>query len=137
MLLTLACCNPSPDQNVGSALVTKFKCASCHGADLSGSSDPIGGTLAYAGNLTPDDATGLGTWTDDQILAAVRNDPCTVMPSFPLSETEATSLVAYLRSIPPVANAIPMSDCARPAPPEIDDAGLDDTGVIIITSGSP
>jgi mono/diheme cytochrome c family protein len=133
-LVALACNTPPVDPQVGSALATKFKCASCHGSDLSGSESPIAGSFAYAGNLTPDPTTGLGNWTDDQILADIRNDACTVMPAFALSDVEGSALVGYLRSLLPVMHQIPMSNCAGPAPTDLDDASLDDTGVLVITN---
>jgi mono/diheme cytochrome c family protein len=132
-LFVVACSSPV-NTTVGAGLAAKYQCASCHGQDLSGNESPIGGSQAYAGNLTPDPTTGIGGWTDDQIIADLRNDPCTAMPSFALNDAQATEIVAYLRGLPPVVHSIPMSDCAGPAPSDIDDAGVDDAGVLIITN---
>jgi mono/diheme cytochrome c family protein len=66
-------------------------------------------------NLTPDIETGLGSWSDDQILRALRDgihkDKDRLMyPPMPfymfdqMSDEDAYSVVAYLRSIPPVKN---------------------------------
>jgi mono/diheme cytochrome c family protein len=63
-------------------------------------------------NLTPDVETGLGAWKDDEILRALRDgvsrDGHFLLPMMPfdefqhLSDEDARSIVAYLRSIPAV-----------------------------------
>ena len=68
-------------------------------------------------NLTPDKETGLGDWTDDQIVAAitkgVRPDGRKLAPIMPwqelaaLAPDDAKAIVAYLRSLPPVNHAVP------------------------------
>jgi mono/diheme cytochrome c family protein len=68
-------------------------------------------------NLTPDKQTGLGNWTDEQIIktmtTGVRPDGRTLAPIMPymalsqLTPADAQAIVAYLRSIKPVANAVP------------------------------
>ncbi len=75
-------------------------------------------------NLTPDAATGLGRWTDGEILRALREgvdrDGRALFPMMPydvyrhLSDDDATAIVAYLRSLEPVANAQPETDVAFP-----------------------
>ncbi len=74
-------------------------------------------------NLTSDRQTGLGGWTDDQIKAAItrgeRPDGSHLLP-FPmdwpsysaLSADDLSALVAYLRSVPPISNQVPVP--ARP-----------------------
>ena len=67
--------------------------------------------------MTPDKETGLGAWTDAQIIAAiqkgVRPDGRMLAPIMPwralasLSAADAKALVAYLRSRPPVKNKVP------------------------------
>lgn len=133
--------SPPPDAQAGEALVTKYQCTSCHGADLSGSDWPTPGSLAYASNLTPDPDSGLAAWTDDQIAAAITsgvddtNTPlCSAMPRFALNAAQAGGLVAYLRSVPPVVHAVPPSDCMATPASDIDDAAVDDAGIIIITN---
>jgi hypothetical protein len=69
-------------------------------------------------------ATGLGGWTDDQIknafLNGVDNQNQALFPIMPyfvfhnMSEADADAIVAYLRSIPPVANTIPERDFMFP-----------------------
>jgi mono/diheme cytochrome c family protein len=73
--------------------------------------------IFHGPNLTPDKETGLGTWTDAQILAAlrtgVRPDGRTLAPIMPwkalasLTDSDARAVVAYLRSLPPVSNKVP------------------------------
>lgn len=73
--------------------------------------------IFYPPNLTPDKKTGLGEWSDEQIIAAfttgVRPDGRQLAPSMPwmsyghISKDDATALVAYLRSLPPVDHKVP------------------------------
>jgi mono/diheme cytochrome c family protein len=68
-------------------------------------------------NLTPDKETGLGNWTDAQILDAlqkgVRPDGRMLAPIMPwrafanFTKDDAAAIVAYLRSIPAVKNKVP------------------------------
>jgi mono/diheme cytochrome c family protein len=70
-------------------------------------------------NISADPETGIGAWTDDQILRAVRDgvraDDRLLMPPMPfgtwarLSDDDARAIVAYLRSAPPVKNAVDRS----------------------------
>lgn len=63
-------------------------------------------------NITPDRGTGLGYWTDGEILRAFREgigrDGRVLFPMMPyanyryLSDEDSQAIVAYLRSIPPV-----------------------------------
>ena len=78
--------------------------------------DPSVGAIGTP-NLTPDKTTGLGNWTDDQIKTALttgmddKGKP--LFPIMPywlyhnLTADDATAIVAYLRTLPAVANAIP------------------------------
>lgn len=66
----------------------------------------------YSTNITPDGQTGIGGWTDEQIIAAIRLGrrpngerliPVHPYPVFNgMAETDLRALVAYLRSVPPV-----------------------------------
>jgi mono/diheme cytochrome c family protein len=68
-------------------------------------------------NLTPDKETGLGSWTDEQIVTAIqkglRPDGRMLAPIMPwralanLTKDDAQAIVAYLRSIPAVKNKVP------------------------------
>jgi mono/diheme cytochrome c family protein len=71
----------------------------------------------YGPNLTPDKDTGLGSWTDAQIAAAlttgVRPDGRVLAPIMPwpafanLTKDDVGAIVAFLRSLPPVKNKVP------------------------------
>lgn len=71
----------------------------------------------WAPNLTPDPETGLGNWTDGQILRAIREgvdvNHEALIPVMPyrsyaeLSDEDAKSMVAYLRTLQPVSMQIP------------------------------
>jgi mono/diheme cytochrome c family protein len=115
----------------GKYLVTIASCNDCHTPgfflgkpDFSrtlGGSDvgfTIPGLGAFVGpNLTPDKETGLGNWTDDQIISAITAGAgpngrrlAPIMPYAGLSHLtsdDAHAIVAYLRSLPPVKNAVP------------------------------
>ncbi|MDQ3283511.1 MAG: cytochrome c [Acidobacteriota bacterium] len=81
------------------------------------------GTLAAA-NLTPDPATGLGKWTDGEILRAIREgvdrDGNALFPIMPyahlrsLSDDDAYAIVAYLRTLKPVHYAKPKKSLQLP-----------------------
>jgi len=115
----------------GKYLVTVGGCSDCHTAgtflghpDMSrylGGSDvgfAIPGLGVFVGrNLTPDKETGIGGWTDQQIITAFtagqRPDGRMLAPIMPwpalsqLTAADAQAIVAYLRSIPAVNNAVP------------------------------
>jgi mono/diheme cytochrome c family protein len=110
----------------GKQAVASYACATCHqssnSADgvLSGQTTPVAGTTTvYGPNLTPDMDTGLGSWTDDQIKAAIRTGVddegemlCPQMMRYStLSDSQVSDIVAYLRSIPAVHREIPESSC--------------------------
>jgi len=68
-------------------------------------------------NLTPDKDTGLGGWTDEQIITAFtegkRPDGRELAPTMPwrafasLTPDDRKAVVAFLRSIPAVSNKVP------------------------------
>jgi hypothetical protein len=65
----------------------------------------------YPPNLTPDAETGLGTWSEAEIMLAVREGmrpdgrqliPIMPWPSYSaLSDEDAKALAAYLKGLPP------------------------------------
>ena len=77
-------------------------------------------------NITPDPDTGLGRWTDDEIVRAIREgqgrDGKTLGPPMPfglyrrLSDSDVKAMVAYLRTVPPVRHAVPRSQYKVPLP---------------------
>lgn len=81
---------------------------------------------AYTSNLTPDRATGLGGWTDAEIITAIRDgrrsDGRLIGPPMPMdfyrgiSDGDAMAIVAYLRQVAAVANPVPPSDYRMPLP---------------------
>jgi mono/diheme cytochrome c family protein len=73
--------------------------------------------VAYPPNLTPDPNTGLGNWSDAQIVAAIRKGSSgdapghLVIMSWPLyqqmTDDDMNAIVIYLRNIPPVKDEVP------------------------------
>jgi mono/diheme cytochrome c family protein len=72
-----------------------------------------------ASNITPDQETGIGKWTDDEIARAIREgvdrDGHTIFPLMPysffrsISDEDVASIVVYLRALPPVRHPLPPS----------------------------
>lgn len=90
--------------------------------DLTAWAGPWG--VSYAANLTPDKVTGIGTWTVDQFIKAMRTGKHLgvgrpILPPMPvaslaaLTDADLRALFAYLRSTKPVANQVP-----QPNPPK-------------------
>jgi mono/diheme cytochrome c family protein len=98
---------------------------------------------ATASNITPDPDAGIGKWTDEQIVDAIRNgkrpDGTTIGPPMPvefyrsMSDTDARAVVAYLRSVKPIANKLPKSTYNMPLP---DSYGPRITHVADVASGN-
>lgn len=75
-------------------------------------------------NITPDKETGIGSWTDGEILRAMREgvdrDGNTLFPLMPyeeyskMSDEDAKAIVAYLRSMPAVRYEAPRTDLDFP-----------------------
>ncbi len=82
---------------------------------------------AYASNITPERETGIGKWTDAQLVAAIREgrrpDGSIIGPPMPIglyrhmSDADVAAIVAYMRSVPAVKNAVPKSQYRMPLPP--------------------
>ncbi|WP_232830316.1 cytochrome c [Oceanicella sp. SM1341] len=80
---------------------------------------------AYAPNITP--AGPSGRWSDAELARAIREgirpDGSLIGPPMPfalyrgLSDEDLAAMVAYLRSVPAVENAVPASDYRIPLPP--------------------
>ncbi len=83
---------------------------------------PLG--TVYSTNLTSDNETGLGSWTDQQIIDAVtkglRKDGSRQLPLMPytlysgMAQEDLKALVAYLRSLKPVKKATPELKTSTP-----------------------
>jgi mono/diheme cytochrome c family protein len=77
-------------------------------------------------NITPDPETGIGAWTDDQIIAAVREgrrpDGSIIGPPMPIglyrgiSDSDMRAIIAYLRAAKPVRNVVAKSEYRIPLP---------------------
>jgi mono/diheme cytochrome c family protein len=75
-------------------------------------------------NITPDEETGIGNWSDGEKIRAIREgisrDGTTLFPMMGyerfrhMSDEDVYSLVAYLNTLKPVKNAIPRSKIAFP-----------------------
>ena len=85
-------------------------------------------------NITPDRETGAGTWSDDDFYRAltqgIGHDGRTLYIEMPylqfsqLSDEDLASIIVYVRSLPPLRNALPKSeipkavlDRMKPLPP--------------------
>lgn len=89
----------------------------------------------HAPNITPDPETGIGRWTDAELVAAivdgVRPDGTPLAPIMPsafyrsLLPADVEALVAYLRAATPVANAVPGPDYRRAMHPEAPPPGFE------------
>lgn len=99
-------------------------CGHCHaaGRDPDG---PLSGGRPFrnwrlgtfrASNLTPDSATGLGAWSDAEVVRAIRagedRHGRVLAPVMPyawfrgMSDRDALAVARYLRSLPPVVNRV-------------------------------
>jgi mono/diheme cytochrome c family protein len=83
---------------------------------------------SYAPNITMDEETGIGRWTDQQIIDAIRNgvrpDGTIIGPPMPsyyfyrgMSDRDVRAIVAYLRTVEPVRNVVPRTEFRIPLPP--------------------
>lgn len=73
--------------------------------------------VVYPANLTPDPETGLGKWTDQELVRAIRQGqsrdgralaPVMPWPSYSvLSNADMRAIVAFLRSVSPVRFQVP------------------------------
>lgn len=102
----------------GHYLADAADCGSCH--TLPGSNHPYAGGRAIetpfgvlaAPNITPDHETGIGSWTDDEFDAAVRNgrsrNGARLYPAMPfpyysrMSRQDVKDIRAYLSTVEPV-----------------------------------
>lgn len=80
--------------------------------------------ISYAANLTPDE-TGIGNWTEEQFLNALRKKimkglpetrpmlpPMSMMPFDQMRDDELKAIFAYLKTGTPIKNVVP-----QPTPP--------------------
>jgi cytochrome c553 len=130
------------DLDRGEYMVNLLACGRCHtegyltgneaqGPILAGSTVGIAYTpdragiapgLAFAPNLTSDPETGLGSWTEDEIIRAMTSGVgkyghrrLPVMPSVnytALTQDDLRAIARYLKRLPPVSRRIPKSTAA-------------------------
>jgi mono/diheme cytochrome c family protein len=85
--------------------------------------------IFYPPNLTSDPETGLGSWSEDDIMTAVcagtRPDGRQLAPIMPwasysaLNDGDARALAAFIKSLPPIASKVPgpFGESERPTAP--------------------
>lgn len=100
-------------------------CGHCHAADRKDADGPLSGGIEFkdwrigtarGSNLTPDPETGLGNWSEAEIVRAIRNgqhrDGRLLAPVMPyewfheMPDADALAIARYLKSLPPVRNAV-------------------------------
>jgi len=102
----------------GEYLTKAADCVACHTAPDNGK--PYAGGLPfvlpfgtiYSSNISPDEETGIGRWSDDEFVRAmqhgIRNDGQRLYPAFPytsytlLSRADVLAIKAYLFSLPKI-----------------------------------
>lgn len=126
---------PSTDPDFGAAERGRYlagaACLNCHteqlGEDVPDLSKAFAGGKQYtfirgaslntSVNLTPDDATGLGTWSVSDIVTALKTNTekgtgrtfCSTHPGGPellgkMTDGDLTDIATYLHTLPPVSN---------------------------------
>jgi hypothetical protein len=74
--------------------------------------------VSFTANLTPDENTGIGIWTEDIFVRTIRTGrhwgvSRPIQPPMPwqyfskMSDEDLKAIYAYLRTIPPVHNRVP------------------------------
>jgi len=80
--------------------------------------------VMHGKNITPDNESGIGTWTDDEILRAMTQGNSkngdTLFPLMPyvnfnhMAKDDLLSIIAYLRTLKPIKNKIPARQLMMP-----------------------
>ena len=93
------------------------------GAGCMGPEQGAPGRICFP-NISPHEETGIGAWSDGEILRAIREgvgrDGRALFPMMPydvyrnLSEEDAEAVVAYLRTVPPVDSPVPRTEIDFP-----------------------
>ena len=114
----------------GEYLTKAADCTACH--TVPGSGKPFAGGVAfklpfgtiYSSNITADTETGIGSWSDDEFVRAVRegirNDGKRLYPAFPytsytqLSRADVLAIKAYLYSQPKISQSDKPNDLGFP-----------------------
>ena len=123
----------------GRYLITVMGCVDCHNTGSFGPNPQQGhlegGTIGfempgmgvfYPPNLTPHPEAGIGRWTEDQIIAALRTgrrpDGRELAPIMPwpnyriLEDADARAIATYLKSLPPSDHRVPGPSTTGNAP---------------------
>ena len=133
---------PALKASTDSALIARGKylvngpahCSSCH---VSGFGDMVAGDEGkevalkgglefpmgplgkmYTRNLTPDQATGIGRYSDEQLFRMMRHgirpdglaSMPVLMPFWKMADDDLVAVVSYLRSLAPVENNVPKNE---------------------------
>jgi hypothetical protein len=75
--------------------------------------------VSFAANLTPDENTGIGIWTEEMFVNAIKQGKHMgtsrpILPPMPwneyrhLPDEDLKAMYAYLKSIPPISNRVPV-----------------------------
>ena len=119
---------------LGKYLAFNLECYTCHSADFKTNdyAEPEKSVGFFGGgnktlnldrkeivtqNLTPDPETGIGKWTEERFVDALKNgkmvdQPALRYPMVPyvyLTDKEAKAIYAYLQTIPAISNNVPRS----------------------------
>jgi mono/diheme cytochrome c family protein len=129
-----------PDVERGRYLYTAGGCASCHAAPASPKCDdpkitdefkPVGGRCLktnfgtfYVPNITPDKASGIGGWTAQNFIDAMKKGKSpsgsNLYPAFPytsyqrMTRGDLLDLWAFLQSLEPIGSSVPGHDLSFP-----------------------
>jgi mono/diheme cytochrome c family protein len=80
--------------------------------------------VSYTSNLTPDQETGIGAWSEESFIRAMRTGQHLgggrpILPPMPwnwvgkMTDEDLKAIFAYLKSVPPIKNKVP-----DPVPPQ-------------------
>jgi mono/diheme cytochrome c family protein len=120
---------PSDQVAAGKYLVEAGDCVACHTAPGGkpfagglGISTPFG--TIYSPNITPDNDTGIGTWTEADLARALKQglskNGAHLYPVFPytyfsrITGEDSAAIYAYLRTLQPVSSQIPANKLQWP-----------------------
>ena len=136
-LIPMACRAETPLRRGAYLVETVAACGICHspvdqqgnrsGPALSGGPATLSPVFsAYPPNITSDPKTGIGGWSEAQIVDALRNgrtpDGRILRPPMPiplyrsLSDDDVHAIAVYLKSLPPTVNQVPDSIYRVPTP---------------------
>jgi mono/diheme cytochrome c family protein len=125
----------------GTYVATISGCKVCHTPMKAGAVDKeralagglevkmYGGGIWRSPNITPDRETGIGAWSDTELVAAIRtgvhHDDERLLPIMPypyyhrMTDDDVLAVVAYLRAQKPIANQVAKGEGLRMQPVEL------------------